>query len=162
MYVSIHFYCTHSINVHIVYVTHMRLPLQSLSVAHVTITALSLGLPSPRSSGGPLLSWEGFSAIWCPGPPPSVSRGRAPLKEQKRTPVSPGRGPPQRTERGGRADGRTGGQGRLAGDPRTCSLSAGLPALLESSAPGVSFSGNRVSFLTYKNLSSITCACSSE
>ena len=112
MYVSIHFYCTHSINVHIVYVTHMRLPLQSLSVAHVTITALSLGLPSPRSSGGPLLSWEGFSAIWCPGPPPSVSRGRAPLKEQKRTPVSPGRGPPQRTERGGRADGWTGPPGR--------------------------------------------------
>lgn len=65
---------------------------------------------------------------------------------------------------GGQVDGWTGGEedrAGPAGDPRTCILSAGLPALLESSASGVSFSGSRVSFLTYKNLPSVTCACSS-
>ena len=112
-----------------------------------TITTLFLGLsPTPvvaRFGPGRDSLWFGtLGPLWVFSVDGHCSRSkeaRVPRQEAA-----------QRTER---VDGWTG--------PRTRGLSAGLPALLESSAPGVSFSGNWVSFLTYKNLSSITCVCSS-
>ena len=123
---------------------------------HVHIYTHSLEQPSPFSFWDfpPLQRWPALvlGGILCDLVPWARSEcflWTGTTQEAKR-PVSLGR----RQHRGQRwVDGWTG--------LWTCSLSAGLPALLESSAPGVSFSGNWVSFLTYKNLSSITCACSS-